>query len=1691
MEFDLPDSSVCDDSDLAAESKSVGERSLLRATTGSTASTSIVKRTISFGTANAKFLLTRDPSKVFGLAKLLQQLHYPDLFVVTELGRPSGTNAIDWLSMCGIDSFYQAVWTNRTLSKSGDAADASRLVGGGVMLLVHRRLQAQISVFKVQLPDDDLELIRGHLGVWRLDPASSSPSNESLACPLVVTAAYIPPRGTDWNELASDAIFSALEEYERMLLDARRSLRLDHVVIGHFNAHCSSLPCELRLSDGSARLKNNESVAKYCASANNGRSTDFSRARLSIVDGQLVIHRLKCKSASSVNDAGRRLVDVMQRFGMCPTSGVLNHCMPTTWIQCDLDCPHRAGPTAGNRCSFHSKMSNVNDLVFVDADLIVKALLSAESDSESQCMKLSTRRIQWSEKIDHAVTNGYFELSDAVLAHSAPVPDSAPSRTDQLIRKQCRRMNLPFDKRRRLQVRRLTGEMIQAGLPSFNTVDNSLSACDEAFVRCAKESLSRALRQSPLTAVEVNATESTDDVLSWRQKWRQKWREHHAMQHRVNHHLDNQSKLTALNKELRELFAQRQREHRYRRSRAISSSVAAAPKLHWKLLRHNISDPGEPAEARCKLLQRLNDNDGKLLTTDKREIRRLLLEHRKDVFSIRSDLSVDAIASIHADCQFVHLINSELCRPESIGYLPSLAKESVVARTMLAPELLWRGPQPIPQISVVSGDQINAEARSMHSSMLSRRRKFAAECAQLESAFAMPELEAVLDSLEDTGPGVDAVAVGSLTHLESGSKEWLLNFFNDIWSSGVMPDSWSEIRVVLHYKGKGSDPYCADNYRGLGIGAALEKILSLMMMKRLEAFLLSTKSLHPSQGGFLPQRGPPEQVFTLSEAIRAELKKNGAKADPVHLCFVDIERAYDSVQHVKLWASCAEMGIGGRFLSTLQTMYADKKAVLDVDGELLEPQEIQCGVLQGNPLSPLLFNIYIDKVLREFDNFAWESFGKMRGTGGVPLPIFDLDGSPMQRPPPARMGRPFPHSLLSSLFFADDGVLIARNRQTMQLMIVKLVQLLDIICLKMNARKTKVLIVPHLSASEQVYQRIKETVVSEGGYLACGRSIEIVDEFMYLGIRIWYGWDWTRAWQSARQRAHRMLYALRQAGIQNQPVPLVYQFRFAASQVLSHLDYVAAIAGVEGTGSHGIMQNEMIVNKLLRMVTGCPPSACIDALMAESGTWDFRTRLRMLQLRFFTKLTMMDTDSTHFRAMCLSKQQSDESRHRLKFYTWFDGVSNSAQHFDIPTHDPDAHDDILYLKFATSRLVPVQSLVRIERCEAGVWMSVDPDDADIINQELRVRAAHDGAVRFDYSSGQAIGTWKFSAHTSIHSAWTTWSHQMREATFAELRLRGNHVRQRLFDDILDGWTNKRSGQRDYAPLKSASYLEPYWFADDPQAARCLLRARLGYTKLEFDYRRANHHYPRASSASGLDVDDFLRDRRTIMRQLLRPPDRACYMCNESEWLPETVSHALQFCQHPVLARARALFLGALNGLVASASTVDGCPPSPDLSALGCQYYLMQLATSVGPIIHRGQPTEPPPPIALRRSLRIAHRRASHLDSAGLALQLPAEVLPVNMDLIRQQSQWLPLQLDYVKAAATWTSFFTSAWRRAIACERDGDPAAAVGSRLVNLVLQYHRSVISLRRRVLQKSASYLRRTRDPPSLQTEQSAAVI
>jgi hypothetical protein len=126
----------------------------------------------------------------------------------------------------------------------------------------------------------------------------------------------------------------------------------------------------------------------------------------------------------------------------------------------------------------------------------------------------------------------------------------------------------------------------------------------------------------------------------------------------------------------------------------------------------------------------------------------------------------------------------------------------------------------------------------------------------------------------------------------------------------------------------------------------------------------------------------------------------GDRDGPVDLCFVDVERAYDSVLHPLLWKRCVDLGIGWRFLTTLQALYHRASAVLDINGELLEAVPVECGVLQGSPLSPLLFNIYSDPAIRALEKLGAERVARGEAALGIPLPRVQLvRGSTRARDP--------------------------------------------------------------------------------------------------------------------------------------------------------------------------------------------------------------------------------------------------------------------------------------------------------------------------------------------------------------------------------------------------------------------------------------------------------------------------------------------------------------------------------------------------------------------------------------------------------------------------------------------------------------------------------------------------------------------
>ena len=134
------------------------------------------------------------------------------------------------------------------------------------------------------------------------------------------------------------------------------------------------------------------------------------------------------------------------------------------------------------------------------------------------------------------------------------------------------------------------------------------------------------------------------------------------------------------------------------------------------------------------------------------------------------------------------------------------------------------------------------------------------------------------------------------------------------------------------------------------------------MFKILQARLQQYMSheLPDVQAGFRKARGTRDQIATICwiiEKVR-EYQKN------IYFCFIDYGKAFDCVDHNKLWKILKEMGIPDHLTCFLRNLYAGQEATVRTAYGTTDWFQIGKGVGQGCILSPCLFNLYADCIMR-------------------------------------------------------------------------------------------------------------------------------------------------------------------------------------------------------------------------------------------------------------------------------------------------------------------------------------------------------------------------------------------------------------------------------------------------------------------------------------------------------------------------------------------------------------------------------------------------------------------------------------------------------------------------------------------------------------------------------------------------------
>jgi hypothetical protein len=231
--------------------------------------------------------------------------------------------------------------------------------------------------------------------------------------------------------------------------------------------------------------------------------------------------------------------------------------------------------------------------------------------------------------------------------------------------------------------------------------------------------------------------------------------------------------------------------------------------------------------------------------------------------------------------------------------------------------------------------------------------------SEYDGVFTDDEIETAIDKLPLYKAADGEDVVGELIR-NGGSclRSLLLRLINWVWQLETVPEQWgSGIIVNLFKAGDASDP---GNYRGITLIPIIRKLFSTMIRLRLQEKM----ELHESQAAFRAKRSCIDHIFTLSQIVN----QSGFVGKSLYVFFLDIKKAYDSVWREGLFYKLLAKGVKGKMWRVLLDMFSKARSCVRVAGELSEQFDIHVGVGQGDPLSTLLFDIFIDDLLLDLHN---------------------------------------------------------------------------------------------------------------------------------------------------------------------------------------------------------------------------------------------------------------------------------------------------------------------------------------------------------------------------------------------------------------------------------------------------------------------------------------------------------------------------------------------------------------------------------------------------------------------------------------------------------------------------------------------------------------------------------------------------
>ena len=496
----------------------------------------------------------------------------------------------------------------------------------------------------------------------------------------------------------------------------------------------------------------------------------------------------------------------------------------------------------------------------------------------------------------------------------------------------------------------------------------------------------------------------------------------------------------------------------------------------------------------------------------------------------------------------------------------------------------------------------------------------------LNKHITVEELEASLKKLKNgKASGVDGVTNEALKASPLTLQKALTKLFNECLDKGIYP--WNQTVISpLHKKGDISNP---DNYRAIAVGSNVGKLFSSILLQRLLQFRKLSCPDTENQLGFCQEAQTVDHVYTLNTCVEKQVKKLKKR---LYTCFVDFRKAFDLLNREALLYKLSELGIDGQFFRCISHMYTHSCASIKMVRKLSETFDILAGTEQGHPMSPELFKIYIHELSNRLNNLK-----------NIEVPL--LNKTPV-----------------THLFWADDLVLIATDKNSLQRMIEELRQYCELWNLVVNIDKTAIMIFNNSG------RQLKESQSFHYG----STKIPSAKEYCYLGMKFCLSGTWKPTQMMLRQKGLRAYFGLK-SYVDTQSVSKKAMFKLFDCLILPVVSYghqiwlpftnaakeiITSIHGNKPEDRNNSLRHvsrdpiEQLHLSILKWTLGLPKRTSNAGVWGDCGRPPLAMKLLKHTIDYFNKLILLDKENSSKLVRHAFVEQRDLN------LRWFDNTNS-------------------------------------------------------------------------------------------------------------------------------------------------------------------------------------------------------------------------------------------------------------------------------------------------------------------------------------------------------------------------------------------------------------------------------------------------